>query len=411
MTRKIALVFILVVNTLFAQISFEKGYFINNTGERIDCLIKNLDWQNNPTEILYKNNENSPEKKLSIHQVQEFSILNSSKFIRAEVAIDRSSDVLHLLTRERNPNFTNELIFLKVLEEGKANLYYYSDNNLTRFFFSKPNKKITQLVYKRYLANVSEIKTNNYYKQQILKNLDSDKISNSKIKWLKYNLKSLKGIFSLYNESTNELNTNQIKNDSKSFSDFFNLNVRPRINNSSLSIANSSIFQGFRSAIFESKTNFGLGIEAELLLPFNKNKWSVIIEANYFEYESLGQKFVNPVSLANEQGKITYKSLEIPVGIRHYMFLNEKLSLFVNLQVVFNNTFDSSSIEFISENDRPTINPLSISFTNNYAIGAGLKHKRFILEFRHYTNKKLKNLTNWDSEFSTNSIILGYALF
>jgi len=38
----------------YSQISFEKGYFINNTNQRISCYIKNSDWKNNPTEFVYK---------------------------------------------------------------------------------------------------------------------------------------------------------------------------------------------------------------------------------------------------------------------------------------------------------------------------------------------------------------------
>ena len=43
----------------YSQISFENGYFIDNNNQKINCLIKNLDWEKNPTEFKYKLSESS----------------------------------------------------------------------------------------------------------------------------------------------------------------------------------------------------------------------------------------------------------------------------------------------------------------------------------------------------------------
>ncbi|NQX83980.1 MAG: class I tRNA ligase family protein [Mycoplasmataceae bacterium] len=40
-----------------AKIKFEQGYFINNQGVKIECLIKNTDWRNNPSNFLHKLSE------------------------------------------------------------------------------------------------------------------------------------------------------------------------------------------------------------------------------------------------------------------------------------------------------------------------------------------------------------------
>lgn len=57
----LALKFSFVVN---AQINFEKGYFISNDNEKIECLIKSIDWKNNPTEFKYKLNEKQTCQKI-----------------------------------------------------------------------------------------------------------------------------------------------------------------------------------------------------------------------------------------------------------------------------------------------------------------------------------------------------------
>ena len=51
------LTIILSLNS-YSQVSFEKGYHIDNNDQKISCLIKNLDWKNNPTKFEFKLSEN-----------------------------------------------------------------------------------------------------------------------------------------------------------------------------------------------------------------------------------------------------------------------------------------------------------------------------------------------------------------
>ena len=66
----------------YSQIKFEKGYFINNDGERTDCLIKNSDWRNNPMKFQYRLTEDSISKIATIESVKEFGINSFSKYKR-----------------------------------------------------------------------------------------------------------------------------------------------------------------------------------------------------------------------------------------------------------------------------------------------------------------------------------------
>jgi hypothetical protein len=71
-------------------------------------------------------------KKGDTASVKEFGVYGSFKFIRAKVKIDRSSYKLGELTPDREPVWSDELLFLRVLAKGKASLYSYED--LSRFF-------------------------------------------------------------------------------------------------------------------------------------------------------------------------------------------------------------------------------------------------------------------------------------
>ncbi|RZJ48536.1 MAG: tRNA modification GTPase, partial [Flavobacterium sp.] len=131
-----------------AQISFEKGYFISNNGKRTECYIRNLDWKGNPKEFKYKLQLNDPEVKIeNIATTEEFGIDTENKYKRFKIKIDRSDDDIKKITTNRDPDWREETIFLKILVEGDATLYSYSENNTNRFFYSTKTIPTEQLIY------------------------------------------------------------------------------------------------------------------------------------------------------------------------------------------------------------------------------------------------------------------------
>lgn len=142
-----------ITATSFSQIKFENGYYINNSDVKVECLINNIDWKNNPKEIQIKNDLNDDLEVIGINSIKEFGVYGSSKFERHMVEIDKSSTDLNKIDNERNPVFVEEQLFLKVFVEGKATLYYYEDGNLFRFFFKVGDLAVKQLVYKTYIID------------------------------------------------------------------------------------------------------------------------------------------------------------------------------------------------------------------------------------------------------------------
>lgn len=185
----------------YSQIIFENGYFIDESNNKIECLIKNVDWKNNPTEFEYKFSQNDTVHKATFKTVKEFGIYNVSKYIRAKTNIDKSSEQIDKMSSERNPNFQEELLFLKVLIEGKASLFLYIDGNLTRFFYKLNDSEIQQLVYKRYLID-DTILENNSFKQELFLKLKCEEIVLNDIKNLRYSNRDLEKLFIKYNKCT-----------------------------------------------------------------------------------------------------------------------------------------------------------------------------------------------------------------
>lgn len=378
----------------YSQIGFEKGYYINNTNQKVDCLIKNIDWKNNPTEFEFKLTENSDKKKETIKTVREFGIYNISKYSRHKVKIDKSSNDLNRMSTVRKATFQEEELFLKVLIEGKASLYSFEDGDLIRYFYSKDGSIIQQLIFKKYLNIDNKIGTNNRYKQQLWNDLKCSTFKVSKVENVDYKKNELISFFVEYNECNNSEFTNFKEKQKK---DLFNLSIRPGFNNSSLSIQNS--VSSYRDTDFDNEFEFRFGIEAEFIMPFNKNKWSLIIEPTY-------QYFKSEKEITNHSVKADYKSIEIPVGIRHYFFLNENSKIFINGSFIFDLS-NNSIIDFSPGAD------LEIKTRNNLAFGIGYKYNdKYSLEFRYQTSRKiLSDYIYWSSDYNTLSIIFGYSLF
>lgn len=382
-------------SSIYSQISFEQGYYINNSGQEINCLIKNIDWKNNPTEFKYKLSVNSESKTATIKSVKEFGINNLSKYIRNVVDIDRSSENINKLRYDRKPNFKEEILFLKALVEGKANLYKYEEGNLTRYFYNKVGSNIKQLIYKSYKTENNKIGKNNRFKNQLWNDLKCSTFKVDMAKNLKYKANDLINYFVKYNECNNETYINYEEKQKK---DLFNLSFRPGINISTLSIQNS--VSNTRNTDFGNELAFRFGIEAEFIMPYNKNKWALIIEPTY-------QYFKSEAETSNQIVAVDYKSIELPIGVRHYLFLNENSKLFINGSFIFEISSKNSIINFESVTD------LEIKTRNNLAFGLGYKHNdRYSLELRYQTSREiLSDFLYWNSDYKTFSVIFGYSIF
>ncbi len=396
------LAFLLVTAThAFSQITFENGYFINNEGQRIDCLIKNTDWRSNPTKFEYKASMDALAHTASIDTVKEFGINGGSKYVRATVQIDRSPRDITNMSTKKEPQFLTEQLFLKVLVEGAATLYQYTDGNLVRYFYKVRDSEIQQLVHKPYLVDGNTAR-NNSFRQQIFVDLKCPEIALKDVEALRYINRDLMRLFIRFNECTNSAYTDFERREKR---DLFNLSLRAGFNYSKLAIYSPHL----RDINFGRGPGFRFGLEAEFILPFNKNKWSIIVEPTYQRYS---QKTQNPEAVVGGivRSEVDYRSIEIPVGARHYFFLNEKSAIFLDLSCVFFD-FNANSSLTLSRNDGSLWYSWEVESRINWALGAGYKYgDRYSLSMRYYTGREiLGSYRTLNSSYNAFSVILGYA--
>ena len=408
--KKIYLILLILLFTTeaFTQINFEKGYYINNDGKKIEGLIKNQDWKNNPSKFIFKTNANQLEgKNILIEDAAEFGIYNVSKYVRENVDIDRTSSKYEDLTTSLEPNYKVETLYLRVLIEGEKSLAIYEDGSLNRFFIKHLNSKYEPLVYKKYLVGES-VAENTKFRQQLWVALRSLCIQETELVKLQYNRTSLKSLFIKYYNCNDKAFTHY--NPKR---DVLNVSLRLGLNSSSLSMKNSSL--STYDVDFGNHISPRLGLEFEIVLPFNKGKWGIIAEPYFQYYKAEGASTPSSITGRRVYGEAIYNSIELPIGVRHYFFLNQNSKIFIN--AVYNFYFPfNSRIDYYSEED---IRITSIEFNsldnfsidaNTFALGLGYKLKKKIgVELRYQTGREVLNQTFWESKFRTMSFIVGYS--
>ena len=382
--------------TSFGQIKYEKGYFINNDNKRIECLIKNTDWKNNPNHFIYKLDDSSTPIKGNLNSVKEFGIYDICKFISTNVKIDRSKTQAHGLSDNPEPFWWQEKLFLKVLVDGKAKLYCYDSSNGKKFFYSVTDSSINQLVFKEYQIG-SKVVQNDTFKDQLWLDLKYPDVSIDLVSNINYTSEELEKYFNSYNKFMGDTITQmdiQTKVNNKIERNYFNLKLAPGINASGVSM---QIMKDFPNLIFKQSQGSRVGLEAELILPFNMNKWGIVIEPCYQSINSVAE---------NGGAIIKFNSIEFPIGIRYYLHLDDRNRFYVDgfyissLAINFN-----SSIRLYSDTY------LDISTASNLAFGGGFEHKRLSLGTRYYTDRNLlRKYISFHADYSRLAIILGYKI-
>ncbi len=397
LTTTLPILFFLSIwmNVVKAQIQFEEGYFINNDGDKIECLIKNRGWRYNPTEFTCILSEDQEPIVRGMASVQEFGIYGKAKYERHEVEMDYSMDDLDKISRVPEPVFQKEILFLKQVIESEVDLFVYNGKAVTRYFIRSDNEVLPrQLVYKKYQLKEGQIRENNQYRRQLLQALDCEDIDRDFLHNIDYRKNDLTRAIRTYLSCKK---SSYVDLEGKSDKGELKIKLRPGLKSIALGIDGNVAFPG--GIEFERKISARFGVEVEYFLPFNRSKWSALIEPIY-QYVSLSK------SLLNQDVDLDYKSIELVLGARHYLFLNESNRIFLNVAYVIDIALDSK-FDF---GHRPD---LGIRLGNNPAVGAGAYFlNKYSFELRYGLRRDLLNdLPAWTTNYRTISLILGINVF
>lgn len=366
--------------SVWAQTTFEKGYFIDSLNNKTECLIKNVDWNKNPRILEYKSLDEKTSDKISALSIKEFGIDGIAKYIRQSVQIDRSGESVSGVSDKRAPEWSSEELLLRVLIEGKATLYSYQQGNWLRFFYQVGDSPIEQLVFKKFLM-AGAVATNNDFKQQLWNSMRCPSATEATVKELAYEMHDLVVYFRDYNACSGN-----------NYSDFYKRRKEHLIKSAILTGVNfasyeGAIFSPSYSRILKHNVHFRIGCEMAYILPFNNNRWALVAEptAIYFKSKNL-DVFASP------NDRVNFYGIELPMGLRHYFFLNKEFQIFLNGFYVAHVNLPNS----VNKHTEYAAMPHLI-----WAVGGGLVFKKFSAQFRYYV--KMYNERQ-------NTVILGYRL-
>ena len=406
-------VLLIIVTSIncYSQGKFEKAYFIDNNDERTDCLIYNNDWKNNPTSFRYKLDKDSGIQRETIDNIKEFVLSNNIKFQRFVVDIDTSSTDDENLSRHRRPDFKTVTIFLKQLVEGKGNLYEYKNGNGVYFFYSVNDTDCKQLIFKKYMGSKKvgnvlweAIKKNVRFRQQILMDLKCDDLNEKDAMSLKYKKEDLVNSFVTYNKSEN---SKYRLLDIPKKRDLFNFGIRSGIRTSSYYV--TSTISKNSDVDFGRKQNLSIGVEAEHILPFNNDQWSVFIEPTFQYFKSEKDIFNTSYDIKDGEGIMNYKSLEIPIGLRYNYIFNKQSKIFFNIIYARDIPLNSK----LKLNVHNESNEIKINNSGIFSAGIGYSYSsKFRIEFRQVISRTMPiEAGYWKNSFMSSSVILGYNIF
>ena len=350
------------ISTLTAQTKFEKGFYLNNNGERVDGLIKNEDWLNDPKKITFKSDENQEDVTLEMNKVSYFEV-GLYKYKRFEVPYDLNYNENSAPSYDKEPDYVERTVFLQLLVEGKASLYKLGDEK--RFYYTIHDDSIRHLLYFTY-SKLGVIRTNESYKTQLFNNLKCESINVNDMDKIAFKTKSLINFFIKYNECSGEKSYVY----EKKKKNIFHLTPFIGIRSASISIRNPA--NRVQNVDFENKWNPVFGLNLEYVLPFNNNKWSVFFEPEYQSYKS-------EVHTQTYNGVADYSSLEMHLGLKYSFYLTNSSTLYL-----------TTSLKFYEIPMNKRVGPLEIASVANFSAGIGyLYNDRFSTSFRISTPRGL----------------------
>jgi len=418
MNTKLLFILLFCYSLSQAQITFEPGYFIDNQNKRTECFIENFDWRSNPTTFNYKLNENDREKKTgNIAGIAEFGITNASRYKRYTVDIERSRTTTINLQETKKPLFKKETLFLRTLITGAANLYGYTDGSIAKFFFEKDNTPIQQLVYIKYVNPDGNVYEYNQFRQQLLNNVKCDTQDDRYFSKMEYNQDALIKHFIAYNTCSGDKKVT----DYGALTDGNREKIAIRILAGAYSGTASlqDPYSYYNKDTDLKKTILKPGLEFEYIMPFNKGSWSLFAEVFYEKFNPT-KNFARPISnpgffndgdLVHYTAKMDYTSIQVPLGLRRYFFINKNARIFAD--AMYNIDVSNSGNLIITNSEGLLSANETIPFSNrNYlSCGLGFGYKAFSGEFRYNFSRKVNSDLDYNISYKSVGLNLGYKIF
>ncbi len=397
---------ILTSVSAFAQLNYEKGYILKKDHQKLEGFLLHDDVYEIPSEFHFRKSLADERSTIPSAQVETVYITPNLKYERHTVAIDDSNTKTGKLSDTRISNFQQKSLLLKVLVEGKTSLLVYKKNNIKRFFI-KQGTKVTALEYKKYAIGETKIGYNRNYQKQLKDLFHCGPQNTLKVR---YRESDLIDYINQYNSCKGEqaIDYSQIRL-KKHTKGRLLYKVKAGVSSTTLGL------QVYKSNSTATTFATQLGVELEYLLPFNSRRFSLFLEPTYHLNAATDVKYAagsgtipssGQVVKVYQTGNVSYEGIEIPVGIRHYWFLNDTSSLTLHGGAAYHIP-TSSTMQFTAK-DAPKTLESKVSFF----AGIGYDyHRKYNLELRFNLKRDMSHENVALANYSAIALKFGYTLF
>jgi hypothetical protein len=309
--------------TTFCFSQGQPGYYITNSGQRVDGFFKTTDYYNSNS-LEFSTGNSGEFAALQPEDIKEYGVGSTFKFQRHTFKMDASDNSdLKSLSSIKEPVYKTYTMFLNVIVEGKVSLYSLDINKSTRFFYSKENNpEIVQLIFKKYKQTQGTVLENSYFKQQLFNEINCRKKSTTDLYNISYSKSGLTRIFEEENKCLGSSPLVYSNTGSREIKFLYTL--FGGLYSSEFSLEGSRFASGSNSEIA-----YGLGGELALALP--SGKWEAFVRVEY-ETLSVEAETTTKQAFRTIHNAATFDAniLNFYIGPRYNIILNDKNKLFID---------------------------------------------------------------------------------
>ncbi|MEM6863968.1 MAG: hypothetical protein AAF575_02255 [Bacteroidota bacterium] len=384
MKKKPSFSFIILVffttNLAIAQFTFEKGYFIDRDGNKVDCLIENKRWLFFPKQVFYKLTQNSDKMSFTVENCEEFRIGNEGVYKRVKASFPITQSQLKKKETTPEPEMIELDVFVQTIVEGNASLFWYNDDNGVVYLYQKEEGPIQPLIYKKYVQEDQLIRQNNRYKAQLIKDFNC---GNAPIvQKTKYQRKTLIAYFEHLNTCSGNNDYRIYERTANQKANFFvGLKIWAGLEQNQYQARARNPDRTFN---FDDAISSKFGVEVEAFFPyFGYKKISVFLSGQISQADNM---FPFPESdIGSRAYNVDYSIFELQIGARYYFYVGKNGSFFVEAALApdfFGNSTVSldRTISLDSFEERMETQEIGTSFNNRFgaSFGLGYSYKRKI---------------------------------
>ncbi|KGO87562.1 hypothetical protein Q765_05335 [Flavobacterium rivuli WB 3.3-2 = DSM 21788] len=366
-----------------------KGYYVLNAKTRVEGYFKNTDFTDIST-LEFKSSLFSDYKTIDIAQLTEYGMGNNFKFKKLTIKYDKSDIYDDRLSTVKDPEWVEVTAFLNIIAEGSAVLYSYVSPHGTKFFYStRENENPQQFIYKKYKED-GQIAVNNNFRQQLFSNLNCGNLSISSFYDIEYTKNSLTSYIEKYNSckgSKTALYSNNYHQKSN-----FKLTIFAGVYNTSFGIKNAN-----PKIKNNSSVTYSLGAEAAVTVASGRADIFGRLEYENVSADASGTAYQGYNTLTHVY-KINTGLVNLHLGPRYNLLINDNNKLFVDAAIVFNfplkksinrDSYTLTGTQYTYGGHDATYN-LSTAISGNIGIGYVFGNK-FGVDLRYKTNRNMFN--------------------